>query len=325
MGTIKRFLGLCTLVLFYHISWSQPNQVNPDGYNKFYYGDGRISSEGMMREGKPDGYWKTYFVNGQIKSEGNRKDFLLDSLWLFYDENGNVTKKINYARDMKNGYYEVFKLVKDSVEQNVMVTQELYINDLKQGTSYYFYDNGKVHLQINYQDNRKHGEGLEYDENGTIITELKYRNDITIAKTRINRFNQNGEKNGTWKYFHPNGKLQTEAYYKNGKLNGYVKEYDEKGKLISSKRYIEGELFVEKEAIAEKAVIKKEFFDNGKVKSSGAFIKDTPVGVHTTYSKAGTVVESKKYSNTGWVLYKGIVDKKGKRQGDWTYFLKAEK
>ncbi len=325
MGTIRNILVTMLLVGFYQLGTSQPNKIDPNGYNKFYYGDGRISSEGMMRNGKPDGYWKTYYVNGQIKSEGNRKDFLLDSLWVFYDEQGNITKKINYKKDKKNGYYQQFKLVKDSIEHNIMISQELYLNDLKQGTSYYYYDNGKVHYQINYQDNRKHGNALEFDKKGTIISELRYRNDITIAKKRINRFNSNGEKNGTWKYFHPNGKTQTEAYYKNGKLNGYVKEYDKKGQLISSKRYIDGELFVEKEKVEEKAIVKKEYFENGKVKNQGAFVDDKAVGIHTTYAKSGKVVESKKYSSSGWVLYKGIIDRKGKRQGDWTYFYKSGK
>ena len=39
---------------------AQPNKVNPNGYNVFYYDNGKISSEGNMRIGKPDGFWKTY-------------------------------------------------------------------------------------------------------------------------------------------------------------------------------------------------------------------------------------------------------------------------
>ena len=35
-------------------------EVNPNGYNIFYYDNGVVSSEGNLRDGKPDGYWKTY-------------------------------------------------------------------------------------------------------------------------------------------------------------------------------------------------------------------------------------------------------------------------
>jgi len=53
------------------------SQTNQNGYNKFYYDNGALSSEGNMKDGKPDGYWKNYHKNGKVKIEGNRKDFLL--------------------------------------------------------------------------------------------------------------------------------------------------------------------------------------------------------------------------------------------------------
>ncbi|MBL7883037.1 MAG: hypothetical protein JNL69_03140, partial [Bacteroidia bacterium] len=67
-----------------------PKNVDPNGYNKFYYENGKLSSEGLMRDGKPDGYWKTYSPNGTLKSEGNRKNFQLDSTWKFYNEQGKL-------------------------------------------------------------------------------------------------------------------------------------------------------------------------------------------------------------------------------------------
>ncbi len=66
------------------------NSTSEDGYKIFTYPDGKISSEGYIKNGKPDGYWKSYFENGKIKSEGNRKDFELDSCWKFYNEDGTL-------------------------------------------------------------------------------------------------------------------------------------------------------------------------------------------------------------------------------------------
>ena len=63
-------------------------QQTKEGYNKLYYPNGKISSEGIIKDGKPDGYWKNYYENGKLKSEGNRKDFKLDSLWKFYTGKG---------------------------------------------------------------------------------------------------------------------------------------------------------------------------------------------------------------------------------------------
>ena len=50
-----------------------------DGFTKYTYSSGKVSSEGFIKNGKPDGYWKTYYENGIIKyfSENNRR------LWVF--------------------------------------------------------------------------------------------------------------------------------------------------------------------------------------------------------------------------------------------------
>ena len=48
------------------------NDIDPNGYNIFYYPNGTKSSEGHFENGKPEGYWKTYHENGVLKSEGNR-------------------------------------------------------------------------------------------------------------------------------------------------------------------------------------------------------------------------------------------------------------
>ncbi len=305
--------------------YSQANKVIPNGYNRFYYGDGRLSSEGPMRDGKPDGYWKTYYVNGKLKSEGNRKNFMLDSIWVFYDEDGNITKKIDYANDKRNGLYQVYKLSPDSDTTNYIIFKELYLNDLKQGVSYYYYDNGQLHYQINYQDNRKHGEGLEYDVNGMIITEYTYRNDITVNKISINRYDRNGQKTGTWKTFHENGRLKSESYFKNGRINGYLKEYDDKGKLLASTRYVDGEIYIEPEKLEQKLLVKKEYYENGKVKNTGGFLNDVPVGQHTDYSASGEIIGTKRYSQTGKLLSDGLVDTKGYKQGNWTYYYLSGK
>ncbi|MCR4560771.1 MAG: hypothetical protein K5685_11895 [Bacteroidales bacterium] len=65
---------------------AEAQEVNPNGYNKFYYPDGSISSEGTLKNGQPDGFWKTYYPDGVLKSAGRRTNFQLDSLWLFFDE-----------------------------------------------------------------------------------------------------------------------------------------------------------------------------------------------------------------------------------------------
>ncbi|OQY00584.1 MAG: hypothetical protein B6I20_08555 [Bacteroidetes bacterium 4572_117] len=325
MNKTYSFFLIIAIGLLPMLLTAQANKVNPNGYNKFYYGNKQISSEGLMRNGKPDGYWKTYYVNGKMKSEGLRTNFELDSTWVFYDDKGNISKKISYKYGKKNGYCVEYKFVGDSVKLNTVVAKELYVNDLRQGISEYYYDDGKLFQQINFVDNQKQGKGIEYDKNGRIISLFKFRHDIMVAKERINRYNKQHEKQGTWKEFFPNGKLKQESYYRKGFLHGYVKTYNNKGKVLLSERYINGELYVEKPSDKTKVDFRKEYYKNGKLKTSGAFKENVKVGVHRDFSNDGKVVSAKTYSSSGWVMADGIVDKKGKRQGEWKYFFKSGK
>ena len=60
---------------------------------QFFFENGIVSSEGILKDGKPDGYWKTYYENGTIKSEGNRVNFALDSTWMFYFQDGLLSSQ----------------------------------------------------------------------------------------------------------------------------------------------------------------------------------------------------------------------------------------
>ncbi len=80
-----------------------------DVYQKFYYQDGTLSSEGYMNNGKTTGYWKSYYHNGMLRSEGNRKDFLLDSLWKFYNTEGELASEITYKEGLKHGINRVYE------------------------------------------------------------------------------------------------------------------------------------------------------------------------------------------------------------------------
>src|SRR6266498_4386036 len=146
---MKRLLSLY-LLLGCYVAYAQ-DKAPQSGYVKFTYPNGNISSEGTMVNGKPDKYWKTYYVNGVIKSEGNRKNLLLDSVWLFYNELGDTLEKINYVLGKKNGYYFKFDNVeeKNSTRKNAMISKELYVNDKREGISYYYYPNGTIYQIVN--------------------------------------------------------------------------------------------------------------------------------------------------------------------------------
>ncbi|MFI5219013.1 MAG: toxin-antitoxin system YwqK family antitoxin, partial [Bacteroidia bacterium] len=67
---------LVFILQFITVSVIAQTDVNPNGFNRFYYSNGKLSSEGNLINGKPEGYWKSYHENGRLKSEGNRKNLL---------------------------------------------------------------------------------------------------------------------------------------------------------------------------------------------------------------------------------------------------------
>ena len=159
---IRYFLS-SVFCLLSSIAFSQSQQkVNTNGYNKFYYENGKISSEGSMRDGRPDGYWKTYLPNGKTKSEGNRKNYELDSLWKFYDNNGKIVTEINYLKGKKDGLKRSWDV------DGYVVSEENYVADIKQGIDFTYFPpddsiqtKGKVKMKTPFDKGKENGTAYE--------------------------------------------------------------------------------------------------------------------------------------------------------------------
>lgn len=227
---MRKSLLILIFALTSFVVYAQENTVDPNGFNRFFYPDGSVASEGYIRNGKPDGYWKTYWENGVLKSEGNRKNYELDSIWNFYDETGKTTLQITYLNGKKEG-------LRRTIRENETI-EEYFSNDVKNGTTVYYFPDGKVKRTIPFENGLENGFAREYDHDGTVITLIEYRRGFVIDRENINRRDRNGLKQGKWKFFYADGKVKTEGTYRDDKRNGYFKEYDEKGMLTDVAKYI---------------------------------------------------------------------------------------
>jgi len=319
MQQLKVILILIIFLSFLKITFGQQEEVQ-NGYVKFYYPNGQVSSEGLMKDGKPDGYWKTYYVTGVIKSEGKRENLMLDSVWVFYDQKGDTLQKISYMYGKKNGYLLTYSYenIKEGVDTGMVISKELYVNDKKEGKSFYYYTNGKLKSEVSYVNGKKQGLIKEYDENGTIETLVYYHNGYITDREEINRRDKNGMKQGTWKEFYPDGKLKKEEVYKDDMLEGLYKVFNEKGNLTLVLNYKDGKLVKE---VAEEEIdveIRNEYDEQNRLIASGAYRKNIPIGIHRTYDKSGNVTGAKIYNDLGRVVSEGIIDEEGNRNGEWT-------
>ena len=296
--------------------------ININGFNKLYYPNGKVSSEGYMRNGQPDGYWKTYFPTGIIKSEGNRKNHLLDSIWIFYNETGDTLQKVSYIMGKRNGYTVGFNVLKsqDPMIRGKMISKELFVNDKREGLSLYFYSNGHIREEVQFTNNKRNGITREYDEEGMLITLQRFNNGVLVERERINRTDEKGLKQGVWKTYFQNGKIKSEINYRDDMLNGSYKEYDENGNLSVLLQYAKGILMEEKDTAEMDVEIRNQLDNNGNIVYSGSYRKNIPVGIHRMYDKTGKVINAYLYNSDGTKLGEGIITNEGKKEGEWKYF-----
>jgi uncharacterized protein len=293
-----------------------------NGLNKIYYPNGKLSSEGYMRNGQPDGYWRTYYPSGIIKSEGNRKNHLLDSIWVFYNEAGDTLRKVSYVMGKRNGYsieYNVQHL-QDPMLRGKVVSRELYVNDKKEGLSTYYFANGKLREEAQYADNKRNGIAREFDTDGQLITLQRFYNGILVEREKINRTDEKGLKQGIWKTYYPNGRVKTEVNYKDDLLSGSYKEYDESGNVSVLLQYSKGLLIEQKDTADLDIEIVNRTDEEGNIIYSGSYRKNIPVGIHREYDKNGKVTNAYLYSDNGSKIGEGIITNEGKKEGAWKYY-----
>ncbi|MCX6226198.1 MAG: hypothetical protein NTV01_15855 [Bacteroidia bacterium] len=321
MIIIRKVNGAGLAMLFVLISHGLFCQESlKDGYNKLYYGNNQISSEGMIINGKPDGKWISYHINGKIKSEGTRRNFQLDSIWKFYDEQGFITDEISYLNGKRSGYNINYQIInKSGTPVAVPLFKELYLDNQKQGLSWYYNNKGETERIVRYKDGKKQGLTREFI-NGIVQVVYKYHNNFMIDREFINQTDTKGFKQGVWREYFDNDNIQTEENYKNGVLNGYYREYNQAGKMLVSRFYENGKLVEnnsDEEIIAE---VKNQYDSLGNLVASGSYLNSIPVGTHRKYSADKTKVKIEEYNNSGQVVSAGVTDDKGIKEEFWRFF-----
>lgn len=291
-------------------------------FEQFFYPNGNISSEGIMRDDKPDGYWRTYYVTGVVKSEGKRTNFLLDSTWNFYNQAGELTQQIDYKLGEKSGYtlrYSYNNPLQPGAP--TIVSRELYVNGEKEGPSYYYYPTGELRTIVIYQDGKKQGLSREFSRDSTLISVVEYNDNYVINRERVNRTDNEGRKQGTFREYFENGRIKKEANYMDDQLHGYYREFSGSGELITAVRYERGKIVEEiDEDMRELLDMKNTYDENGRLIFSGGYKEGVPVGIHRFYDTTGAVINAYLYNELGQKISEGIIDEQGNRIGSWTDF-----
>ncbi|MDR0529232.1 MAG: hypothetical protein LBG69_06460 [Zoogloeaceae bacterium] len=115
------------------------------GIAKIYYENGVLQDESSYKKWYRDGFQRTYYENGKLESEAFYKNNALDGVRKTYNKNGQLESEESYkAADTSDRIYN--------------------------GPSRYYYQNGKLRLEILYENNKQISY-KSYDEDGILIYE----------------------------------------------------------------------------------------------------------------------------------------------------------
>jgi antitoxin component YwqK of YwqJK toxin-antitoxin module len=78
-------------------------------YNKTYFNNGKIQSEGWMSQNQKVDYWFYYYENGTKKEEGHYEANKKCKWWIFYNPNKEIDKKSEFDNDQLNGFSIFYK------------------------------------------------------------------------------------------------------------------------------------------------------------------------------------------------------------------------
>ena len=296
----------------------------PNGHNIICHPNGRVASEGMMRDGKPDGYWKSYYVTGVMMSEGNRINFMMDSTWVFYTLTGDTADIINYRLGKRSGYRYLYETIteRNNVSRHYLKSKELFLDDRREGMAFHYFPNGKIRETISYRNGRRQGFTKQYDENGMVIALYRYHNDYPIERQFINRVNERGEKHGVWKTFHANGQVKEEEYYRNGVLDGPILLFTERGTPIGGSIVRDGETIEVSAPMTAFPIELTTFYDDGAtIRRRGTYLDSIPIGYHYFFNSSGVPERVIRYNENGIRIGEGPVDGNSRINGEYRTFF----
>lgn len=84
------------LILIFILSIGTPSKDKT--YDRTYYKNGKVKSEGWLRYNVKTDYWKFYHENGKISEQGHYAYGKRESYWYFFNENRIRTKEGHYKK-----------------------------------------------------------------------------------------------------------------------------------------------------------------------------------------------------------------------------------
>ncbi|MFZ1751005.1 MAG: hypothetical protein WAU01_12465, partial [Saprospiraceae bacterium] len=240
------------------------------GPHKLYNEVGDLTYDFNYTNGEMDGECKEYFDGHILKSKGiYRAGKPVDAI-TYYFENQMKSQESLYKNgklDRINQYYIIGNLSQQQIFDSKEAVERII---------YFDYD-GKKYYEETYADGKQKA-GWQYTTHSEKPTELKLGSDYQVKDLSGQTLSQGGYikgmMNGTWKYYHPNGKLSASQTLNNNLIDGIRTEYNEAGKISARYTY--------KSDIMEG---KSELYSNGVLSDVSYFLKGSKTGPYLHLNK----------------------------------------
>ena len=262
-----------------------------------YNNDFLVSRERINRsdnKGLKQGDWKEFYLNGAIKSEKSFKDDLLHGYYKEYDLKGKLVLTMLY----ENG-----AIVKSKVEDEPDIE---IVNKHDQ--------DGKLIYNGPYRNKVPVGIHREYSTDGKVKNAFIYTDNGLMVSEGI--IDEAGNRNGKWKDYFPNGKVQAEGQFTDNRRSGIWKFYNNFEKVEQTGSYNNG----------RPDGLWKWYYDNGEILREEEYFQGQRDGASTEYSLTGEIIAQGEYSdgerNGDWKFKSGDITEEGKfiiglKDGNW--------
>ncbi len=183
-----------------------------------YYDNGKVQYEATFLDNKPIGNVKKYYKNGTLKAEMIYAGNIVRTK--LYNESGKLTGVGNYINKEKDSTWNYY-----SDNTNKLVSKENYLNGVKQGKAYVFYEDSVIAEEVTWSNNEKNGSCRTFFPSGKVKSETIYKND---------------KINGIFNLYFPSGRLEITGKYSDGTRHGKWVFYDKESKIVSEVVYTHG-------------------------------------------------------------------------------------
>jgi antitoxin component YwqK of YwqJK toxin-antitoxin module len=200
--------------------YSDGTVVN-DGHYTEWYLNGKEMEEGDYVDGMRQGKWKLWHENGKLRRTENFSNGKLEGSWKQYRDDGTLESEASYKSNLRDGKWVSY----DSTGNHADAKLE-YKAGVPDGVWTYYYDEPSAKQLVD----------------ALILTKEQAKNLLEKRQKRLEQQFKDGQADGDFTAWWPNGKIERIKHFKNGQLDGDEVTYKESGEELKRVHWSGGQL-----------------------------------------------------------------------------------